>query len=44
VLVLTPLIFTSLIAAAHRAPRYARGYLFATAVLSVEATVLLKAR
>jgi hypothetical protein len=38
---LTPLILTSLIAAGHGAPWYACGYLVATAVLSVGATVLL---
>lgn len=41
---LTPLILTSLIAAGHGAPWYACGYLVATAVLSVGATVLLDAR
>jgi MFS family permease len=41
---LTPLILTSLIAAGHGAPWYACGYLVATAVLSVGATVLLNAR
>jgi MFS family permease len=41
---LTPLILTSLIAAGHGAPWYACGYLVATAVLSVGATVLLSAR
>jgi MFS family permease len=41
---LTPLILTSLIAAGHGAPWYACGYLVATAVLSVGATVLLKPR
>ena len=38
---LTPLILTSLIAADHGRPWYACGYLAATAVLSVGATVLL---
>jgi hypothetical protein len=41
---LTPLILTSLIAANHGVPWYACGYLVATAVLSVGATVLLNAR
>jgi hypothetical protein len=41
---LTPLILTSLIAAGHGAPWYACGYLVATAVLSVGATVLLNPR
>jgi MFS family permease len=41
---LTPLILTSLVAAGHGAPWYACGYLVATAVLSVGATVLLKPR
>ena len=41
---LTPLILTSLIAAGHDAPWYACGYLVATAVLSVGATVLLNPR
>jgi MFS family permease len=41
---LTPLILTGLIAAGHGTPWYACGYLVATAVLSVGATVLLNAR
>jgi MFS family permease len=38
---LTPLILTGLVAAGHGAPWYACGYLVATAVLSVGATLLL---
>jgi hypothetical protein len=41
---LTPLILTSLIAAGHGAPWCACGYLVATAVLSMGATVLLNPR
>lgn len=40
---LTPLILTGLIAAGHGAPWYACGYLVATGVLSVAATLLLNA-
>ena len=41
---LTPLILASLVAAGHGVPWYACGYLVATAVLSVGATLLLNPR
>jgi hypothetical protein len=41
---LTPLILSSLIAADHGDPWYARGYLVPIVVLSVGATVLLKTK